>query len=116
MKKTVQEYLAAGLERPYAEYFAAGRRRIMQIIPHKDFTLELIFDNGERRRLDMRPQIQPGTVWEPLGKWEVFSRVFLDELRAPAWDIDPNVDSQKFINNRLDCCPDVAYVESVPYE
>lgn len=26
MKKTVQDYMSEGLERPYAEYFAAGRR------------------------------------------------------------------------------------------
>ena len=116
MKKSVQDYLAEGMELPYAVYFSQGRRTITRIIPHKDLTLELFFDNGERRRLDMGPLIKPGTIWEPLARWEVFSRVFLDEFRAPAWDIDPNVDSRENINNRLDCCPDCAYVESVPYE
>lgn len=116
MKRTIRDYLNNGYELPYAKYFISGRRTITRIIPHKDLSLELFFDNGERRRLDMSHNIKPGTIFEPLAQWKVFSRVFLDECHAPAWDIDPNIDSAKYINNRLDCCPDYAYVESVPYE
>ena len=115
MAKSVQEYLKMGFDLPMAEYFAAGRRTIVQIIPHKDYSLELIFDNGERRRYDVTPLLKHES-WQPLRNWDNFSRVFLDELHAPAWDIDPNVNSAEFINNRLDICPDASYVDSVPYD
>ena len=116
MQRSVQKYIAMGFDEPMAAYFAAGRRTLVKIIPHPDYSLELFFDNAERRRLDLSTWIQKGTAWEPLLKWENFKRVFLDECHAPAWDIDPNVDSNEYINNRLDICPDACYVDSVPYE
>lgn len=49
MPKTVEQYLAMGLDQKTAEYFAAGRRAIVSVEPNDDFTLTLDFDNGERR-------------------------------------------------------------------
>ena len=51
MKKTVEEYLARGFSRPYAEYFASGRKRITAVKANDDYTLTLTFDDGEKRRL-----------------------------------------------------------------
>ena len=61
MKKTVEEYLARGFSRPYAEYFASGRKRITAVKANDDYTLTLTFDDGEKRRLGYRPEgRQPG--------------------------------------------------------
>lgn len=115
MRKTVQDYIKLGFTPQMAQYFASERRTVVKVTAHPDFSLELLFDNGERRRLDLAGWLQKGTAWEPLLKWENFKRVFLDEFHAPAWDIDPAVDSHLHINNRLDICPDSCYVDSVPY-
>ena len=48
-----------GMDEKMAAYFAAGRRQIVQVTPRDDFTLVLRFDNGELRRLDVRPYLQP---------------------------------------------------------
>ena len=61
MKKTVEEYLARGFSRPYAEYFASGRKRITAVKANDDYTLTLTFDDGEKRRLDMRADSR--VVW-----------------------------------------------------
>ena len=114
MGYSVDHYLAKGFSRPMAEYFAAGRRKITGVIPNGDFSLTLSFDNGERRRLDMMPMLQPGTVFEPFLDPANFSRVYLDESHCVSWDIDPNVDSNIVWNNKVDLCPDSCYVDSVP--
>ena len=41
MPKTVEQYLAKGLDQKTAEYYAAGRRRIVAVEPNDDFTLTL---------------------------------------------------------------------------
>lgn len=113
MRKTVEEYMALGVERPYAEYFAAGRKRIVRVTPNSDFTLTLSFDNGETRILDMNETLQQG-VFKKIADYADFSRVYLDEGHTVCWDIDPNVDSSVVWNNQLDLCPDLCYVESRP--
>ena len=103
-----------GMDEKMAAYFAAGRRQIVQVTPRDDFTLVLRFDNGELRRLDVRPYLQPGTVFAPFREWNHFRRVYLDENHCVAWDIDPNVDSSRVWSNKVDLCPDSCYVDSVP--
>ena len=102
MKKTVEEYLARGFSRPYAEYFASGRKRITAVKANDDYTLTLTFDDGEKRRLDLRADLKD------------FKRVYLNEDHTVCWDIDPKVDSRVVWNNQIDICPDTCYVESVP--
>lgn len=114
MTKTVEEYLAKGLDRRTAEYFARGRRKIVAVAPEDDFTLVLEFDNGERRRYDMRPLLKKGTVFEPFLKIENFRRVYLDDEQCVAWDIDPAIDSRKIWSNKVDLCSDGCYLDSVP--
>ena len=43
-----------------------------------------------------------------------FKRVYLDDAGCVAWDIDPNVDSNKVWNNKVDLSSDSCYVDSVP--
>lgn len=116
MKKTVAYYLLQGYDREAAEYFAAGRKRAIGVVPNDDFTLTIRFDNGEKRLYDMRPYLKEGTVFEPLIKLENFRRVYLDDTHSIAWDVDPNVDSNVVWNNKVDLCPDSCYIYSVPLE
>lgn len=62
----------------------------------------------------MRPLLTRGTVFERLIKWKNFCRVYVDEEHTIAWDIDPNIDSNKVWNNKIDLCPDSCYIDSVP--
>ena len=111
--KTVEEYLAMGCDLKTAEYFAAGRKKIVSVVPNADFSLTLTFDNGERRKLDMAPLLKKGTVFEHFMDYGNFSRVYLDEASAVSWDINPDVDSSVVWNNKVDLCPDSCYIDSV---
>ena len=115
MGKSMEYYLSKGYDKKMAEYFASGRKKIIKVVPRKDFTLELTFDNGETRIYDAYPLLQPGTVFTPFCEWENFSRVYLDENNCVSWDIDPKIDSNKVWNNKVDLCPDTCYVDSIPY-
>ena len=114
MGKSVDYYLSRGYDQKMAEYFAAGRRRITEVVPNDNFTLPLTFDNGEKRRYNAAPILQPGTVFAPFRELENFRRVYLDESHSVSWDIDPTVDSSVVWSNKVDLCPDSCYVDSVP--
>ena len=114
MNKSVEFYLSKGFDRPMAEYFAKGRRKIVSVEANDNFTLTLGFDNGERRVLDCAPYLQPGTVFEPISDIENFKRVYLDDCNVVSWDIDPDVDSNVVWTNKVDLCPDGCYVDSIP--
>ena len=63
---------------------------------------------------DMKPFLEKGGVFTPFREYSEFQRVYLDDTCAVSWDIDPNVDSNVFWNNKVDICPDGCYVDSVP--
>lgn len=113
MPNSVEYYLSKGYDRPTAEYFAAGRKRIVAVKANDDFTLTLDFDNGERRLYDCKPLLDVG-VFRKISDLSDFSRVYLDETHCVAWDIDPNVDSNVVWNNKIDLCPDSCYIDSRP--
>ena len=112
--KTVDYYISKGFSRQAAEYFAGGRRRIVKVTPNDDFTLSIVFDNGECRIYNVAPLLQKGTVFETFADINNFRRVYLDDQGCIAWDIDPNVDSNKVWNNKVDLCPDTCYMDSTP--
>lgn len=114
MDNTVKYYLSKGFDQKTAEYYAQGRKKITKVVPNSDFTLTISFDNGENRLYDMRPFIKKGTVFEFLIKMENFQRVYVDDTHCIAWDINPNVDSNKIWNNKVDLCPDGCYIDSIP--
>ena len=116
MKRTVEEYLAMGFDRPMAEYYAAGKKKLVHIVANDDFTLTLTFDNGETRLYDMSPVLKPGTVFEPFMQIENFRRAYLDDTHCIAWDIDPNIARNVVWGNKVDICPDSCYVDSKPVE
>ncbi len=112
--KSVEFYLSKGFDRPMAEYFASGRKTIIAVEACEDFTLLLSFDDGERRRYDCKPLLQPNTVFEPFMSYDNFKRVYLDDAHCVSWDIDPAVDSNVVWNNKVDLCSDHCYVCSIP--
>ncbi len=114
MKRDFSYYHSLGLEPKMAEYYASGRKQIINVVPNEDFTLTLTFDNGEVRLYDVTPYLLPNTVFDSFRNWEDFRRVYLDENHCISWDIDPNIDSNLFWNNKIDLCPDSCYVDSIP--
>lgn len=114
MANTVEYYLSKGFDRRAAEYFAGGKKKIVGVVANRDFTLTISFDNGEKRLYDMRPLLKKGTVFEPFTDMKNFSRVYVDDTHSIAWDIDPNVDSNKVWNNKVDLCADECYIDSAP--
>lgn len=116
MGKSVDDYLAGGCDRKMAEYFAAGRRKIVGVVPNDNFTLTIRFDNGEVRLYDAAPLLQDGTVFAPFRDRENFRRVYLDDNHCISWDIDPMIDSNVVWNNKVDLCPDSCYLDSIPLQ
>lgn len=114
MQRSIQWYLDNGFDQRTAEYFASGRRQITTVHPNEDFTLTLGFDNGEQRRLDCKPFLKAGTVFESFMRYSDFSRVYLDDTHSVCWDVDPATDSNVIWSNKVDICPDTCYMDSVP--
>jgi hypothetical protein len=91
------------------KYFANGRRFAKKVIPQRDFTLKIEFDNGEIRIYDMEETLK-GKVFAPIRDWVRFKDVYIDSSGCIAWDADPNVDSSKVWNNHLDLSTDSCYI------
>ena len=117
MGKTIDYYLSKGFDQKTAEYFAQGRKSIINVKPVNNHALILTFDNGETRLLDLADLLEEqGTVFEPLRNPETFARVYLDECHCVAWDIDPQKDSSIYWENKIDLSPDTCYLDSLPIE
>ena len=103
-----------GFDKKSAEYFAAGRKKITDVSANDDFTLTILFDNGEKRLLDARVALAGGNTADILTSKEAFKRVYLDDSRCISLDLDPSVDSSEVWENKIDLCPDSCYIDSVP--
>lgn len=116
MTRDINYYLSKGLDERTARYYASGRKKIINVEPHEDYSLTITFDNGERRWLDCKTFIKDGTIFEVLKNYNIFKRVYVDDTHSIAWDKDANVDSEKVWSNKIDICPDSSYLDSVPIE
>ncbi len=114
MPNSVEYYLSKGFEPKMAEYFARGRRTITEVMANDNFSLTLTFDNGEKRVFDASPLLCENTVFEAFRDINNFRRVYLDEDHCVCWDINPDIDSRVYWNNKVDLCPDTCYVDSIP--
>ncbi len=112
--KRVEEYLDKGFDRRSAEYFASGRKRIAAVKANDDFSLTISFDSQETRLLDCKPFLKPGTVFAPFLDLERFKKVYVDSEHCIAWDINPEIDSEKVWSNKVELCPDACYMDSQP--
>lgn len=111
MKKSIEYYLSKGVDKAAAEYFASGRKRIVDVVANDDFTLTISFDNGEKRLYDVAPLLKLSTVFESFLDIKNFRRVYVDDTHCIAWDINPDIDSNKVWNNKVDLCPDSCYID-----
>ena len=116
MPRRVEDYLAAGFDQQTAEYFASGRKHILSVKPEDGLMLLLTFDNGEKRRFDVKRVIEEGTVFAFLADSANFKRVYLDDTGSVCWDIDPDVDSNRVWSNKVDLSADTCYLDSEPIE
>ena len=112
MKKDMDFYISMGFEPRMAEYFASGRKVLMDVKPYGEYKLLLIYDN-EERVLDLKDMISKGTVFEFLLLPENFNRVYIDENNNVCWDKDTSIDSKVHWNNKIDISADTCYVDSV---
>ena len=78
--RTVEYYLEKGFALPYAEYFANGRKSIGKATANDDFSVTLEFDNGERRKLDMKPTLKQGGIFESFNDISRFKRLYIDDV------------------------------------
>jgi len=74
--------------------------RVKAVKPNPDYTLTLLFDNGEVRLFDVKPYLGLG-IFSELGDLSLFNSVrpFLGSIQ---WQ------------NGQDFCPDTLYLDSVP--
>ena len=74
--------------------------RATSVVPTDDFELLLTFNNGERRKFDVKTLFQY-SMYEPLKNIGFFRQVKLDRM-CVHW------------NDDIDICPDTLYRQSVP--
>jgi len=72
--------------------------RILKVIAHPDFTLELTFDDGATGRIDIKSRLY-GPMFEPLNDPALFSQASVDAFGAVCWP------------NHADLSPDSLYAE-----
>jgi len=93
-------------------YYSNGTRKILKVTPNDNYSLTILFDNGEIRNYDMLDKLFG--VFESLKDIEKFKQVFVDESGNIAWDKDNSVDSNVVWSNRIDICKDSIYLNSTP--
>jgi len=83
------------------EYFP----QVVQVIPTDDFKIYAYFTDGTIRLVDVKPLIQPGTVFEPLADLNFFKDRATVLNDTVAWDTTGTYDPWKCI----DLDPQVIY-------
>lgn len=114
MANTIEYYLSKGFDRKTAEYFAGGRKKSLMLLRTTTLLSRFVLITGKNVCMICVLSLKKGTVFETLAKMENFRRVYVDNTHCIAWDIDPNVDSSKVWNNKVDLSPDGCYLDSVP--
>jgi len=74
--------------------------RVQAVKPNPDYTITLVFTNGEVRRFDVKPYLNKG-IFQELKDKGVFNSV-RPLLGSVQWQ------------NGQDFCPDTLYLESIP--
>ncbi len=72
--------------------------RVLEVKPNRDYTLEIIFENKERKVFDVKPYLDKG-IFKELKNKEVFNMVKV-ENGSISW-----IGGQDF-------CPDTLYLDS----
>ena len=94
---------------------ASGRtKKIVAIKANSDFSISMVFDNGEHRLLDVSSLVKDKGVLSHFSNISDFQRAYLDAKSCISWEINPDIDSNKVWTNKIDLDPDWCYMESVP--
>ncbi len=70
---------------------------VIKVTPHEDYTLAIVFDNGERGTLDMKPYLGFG-VFSKLEDYNIFKRVKVS-FDTIEWDGEIDLDPEFIYNN-----------------
>ncbi len=102
--------MAKNLPKEVEEYFAAGEKKLLKVVPQADYSLVLYYSDNSVREYSLQGKLEG--VCAHLRNPEIFNRVFIDDVGSIAWDIDPAIDSSVMWSNRIDICADAAYIYS----
>lgn len=72
--------------------------KVLQVIPTDDFQVYVYFSDGTIHLVDMKPEIESGTVFEPLQDIEFFKLRCTPMLGTLAWDVAGNYDETQCID------------------
>jgi hypothetical protein len=75
--------------------------RPVAVTPLPNYELDIRFENGERRLINMKPWLDKG-VFKRLTEGDFFYKVHIAPYKTVAWDDD------------LDLCPDTLYLDGTP--
>jgi Protein of unknown function (DUF2442) len=67
-------------------------RAVKEVTPHEDYTLTVVFDNGETGVLDMKPMLDFG-VFQQLKDYRTFMRVHI-AFDTIEWDCGVDLDPE----------------------
>lgn len=81
------------------------RPKIFQVIPTKDYTVYVFFDDGKIKLYNAKKLIEKGGIYEILKDIDFFVSRCTILNNSLAWDIDGNRNPEKCI----DICPDTIY-------
>ncbi|MDY2839314.1 MAG: DUF2442 domain-containing protein [Treponema sp.] len=112
MGQSYDYYISKGFDSKAAAYFSNGRRKPVKVVPQEQYKILIIFDNSEKRILDISRLIQKGTVYYPLHDKNIFKNCYIDSDYSLCWDKDPDVDSNIVWNNKIDIGSDTCYLDS----
>ena len=73
--------------------------RVKMVTPNPDYTVTLLFDNGEKKIFNMKPYLDKG-IFKELKDMKVFNSV-KQTMGTISW------------KNGQDLCPDTLYLDSV---
>lgn len=71
---------------------------VLQAVPTEDYKVYAYFNDGTIHLTDVRPLIQPGTVFEPLGNLDIFKNALTVLNGTVAWDLTGNYDKTRCID------------------
>ena len=71
---------------------------VLQVVPTDDYQVYAYFNDGSVRLFDVKPIIQPGTVFASLENLGLFKKTLAVINNTVTWDMEGNRDPQKCVD------------------